>query len=337
DYKDLGIMIYTSLIQVPFLLMTCCFKRYQKKEHIEEGQNGDATPNTPSSPSLDNGGNLNTTTSKEQQKGEGAEQEHIHNDEDINDGERKTETTQHNGEWLIISTLRNITGETISPHLRQIKKTTYKYHTLSRYELVKQLENQNLSLFEKYLVSSALRRRIYERRYRFYSWCRYVAWMIVIIGCSVGVFLTMFYVVRFNVEIEGKINIVHQINFAVTQNAMTTFMKGIDTGNIPNANALVPGWELTVVDRWLLNCFFSYLLGLVVWQPFFRFLWELYKYCRFSPNAIGETYYFSHDFCLITEEEMSLIQNPTSFYQVLPTEKPEENPTFVYFQDERCP
>jgi len=182
-----------------------------------------------------------------------------------------------------------------------------------------------VSAEQKYLATTALRRKIMDKQYSWWHWCKYVAWIFTIgwtITCAI---ITLIFVIRFDMLRQANNNVANPYSTSVcttdhidihdesltsytnSQRAMTNYLNNADSSTLNSKNGFALKESVT---RWLLSIFIGFLLSLFVWQPLFDLILQIIKVLRFDPEDVTESYFFANTKLLLSQaERQELIGN----------------------------
>jgi len=157
-----------------------------------------------------------------------------------------------------------------------------------------------------------------DKQYWWWRWCKYLAWGFTILWTILCAIVTLIFVVRFDMLRNAQNNDAspqeatkcpatlidvsdqNATSYYGSQKALTNYLETVPTSTL-NTNGGFAFRES--VSRWLMSIFIGFLLSLFVWQPLFDLILQIIKVCRFDPDEVNESYYFSNTKLLLTQKE----------------------------------
>ncbi|ETN99792.1 transcriptional regulator [Reticulomyxa filosa] len=176
---------------------------------------------------------------------------------------------------------------------------------------------------QKYLAATALRRKIMDKQYSWWHWCKYLAWTYIIVWIIVCAVITLVLAVRFDMirdaqngyseeiasKCPSKIDIGDKIaaEYGATQRSMNQYVHTASTSTLNEKNGFQIGES---VSRWLISILLGFFLSLFIWQPLIELLLLCDRFCVMcnqQPEDINELYFFANPSLLLTEAERNAL------------------------------
>ncbi|ETO25366.1 hypothetical protein RFI_11770 [Reticulomyxa filosa] len=170
---------------------------------------------------------------------------------------------------------------------------------------------------QKYLAATALRRKIMDKQYSWFHWCKYAAWGFTVVWTIVCAIITLIFVVRFDMSRNAANSYndpattsmcinqidIHDENvtqYEQTQRSMVDYLQRVDSSTLNSKDGFAFRQS---VSRWLMSIFIGFLLSLFVWQPLFDLVLQVVKVLRYDPEDVNESYFFANSKLLLSQVE----------------------------------
>ncbi|ETO35975.1 hypothetical protein RFI_01087 [Reticulomyxa filosa] len=179
-------------------------------------------------------------------------------------------------------------------------------------------EEMLVSVEQKYLATSALRRKIMDKQYSWWHWCKHAAWVFTIAWTLICAVVTLIFVVRFDMLRDAQnsykspqestqcpaslvdISDQNSTQYSASEKAMSDYLQHVSASTLDSKQGFAFRQS---VSRWLMSIFIGFLLSLFVWQPLFDLILQIIKVARFDSEEVNESYFFSNTKLLLTQAE----------------------------------